>query len=172
MSETRFFTRMMRKLFGLLMLEFKFSGRPVAFPRPAPIRESWRVCDGARGEVAAEHLVGIAAGPVVSIAAEPVVSIASELLVGNGLAEFAASLPMGDPTWSLTALDVPVGGSSVRLDRFLRRSDCDCKLVMAIFCESVWILCDVVVDDDEVVALTSCLQRIPWASHLKRISRS
>lgn len=156
MSETRFFTRMMRKLFGLLMLEFKFSGRPVAFPRPAPIRESWRVCDGARGEVAAEHLVGIAA----------------ELLVGNGLAEFAASLPMGDPTWSLTALDVPVGGSSVRLDRFLRRSDCDCKLVMAIFCESVWILCDVVVDDDEVVALTSCLQRIPWASHLKRISRS
>ena len=75
MSETRFFTRMMRKLFGLLMLEFKFSGRPVAFPRPAPIRESWRVCDGARGEVAAEHLVGIAA--------EPVVSIAAELLVGN-----------------------------------------------------------------------------------------
>ena len=164
MSETRFFTRMMRKLFGLLMLEFKFSGRPVAFPRPAPIRESWRVCDGARGEVAAEHLVGIAAGPVVSIAAE--------LLVGNGLAEFAASLRIGDPTWSLTALDVPVGGSSVRLDRFLRRSDCDCKLVMVIFCESVWILFDVVVDDDEVVALTSCLQRIPWASHLKRISRS
>ena len=164
MSETRFFTRMMRKLFGLLMLEFKFSGRPVAFPRPAPIRESWRVCDGARGEVAAEHLVGIAA--------EPLVGIAAELLVGIGLAEFAASLRIGDPTWSLTALDVPVGGSSVRLDRFLRRSDCDCKLVMAIFCESVWILCDVVVDDDEVVALTSCLQRIPWASHLKRISRS
>ena len=146
------------------MLEFKFSGRPVAFPRPAPIRESWRVCDGARGEVAAEHLVGIAA--------EPLVGIAAELLVGIGLAEFAASLRIGDPTWSLTALDVPVGGSSVRLDRFLRRSDCDCKLVMSIFCESVWILCDVVVDDDEVVALTSCLQRIPWASHLKRISRS
>ena len=164
MSETRFFTRMMRKLFGLLMLEFKFSGRPVAFPRPAPIRESWRVCDGARGEVAAEHLVGIAA--------EPLVGIAAELLVGIGLAEFAASLRIGDPTWSLTALDVPVGGSSVRLDRFLRRSDCDCKLVMVIFCESVWILFDVVVDDDEVVALTSCLQRIPWASHLKRISRS
>ena len=75
MSETRFFTRMMRKLFGLLMLEFKFSGRPFAFPRPAPIREFWRVCDGTRGEVAAEHLVGIAAEPLVGIAAELLVGI-------------------------------------------------------------------------------------------------
>ena len=84
MSETRFFTRMILKLFGDLMLEFKFSGRPVAFPRPAPIRESWRVC-----EVAAEPLV---AEPLVGIAAELLVGIAAELIVGIGLAEFAASL--------------------------------------------------------------------------------
>ena len=150
---------MILKLFGDLMLEFKFSGRPVAFPRPAPIRESWRVC-----EVAAELSVGIAA--------ELLVGIAAELIVGFGAAEFAASLRIGDPTWSCAACDVPVGGSSVRRDRFLRRSDCDCKLVMAIFCESVWILFDVVVEDDDVVALTSCLHKMPWASHLKRISRS
>ena len=155
---------MILKLFGDLMLEFKFSGRPVAFPIPAPIRESWRVC-----EVAAEPLV---AESLVGIAAELLGGIAAELIVGFGAAEFAASLRIGDPTWSCAACDVPVGGSSVRRDRFLRRSDCDCKLVMAIFCESVWILFDVVVEDDDVVALTSCLHKMPWASHLKRISRS